>query len=174
MLGDGEAEVKAYITALEQALAHYGRDSWQVAPHRCDLALILTRHGEYEAALAHLQEALTQCQRAETDDPRFYKETAKVYLLLADVYYRQGKPEAGMQMVENCLALLPQMGTQWLDRARLLYFVSSLLERNGAEATARPVIMEALKVCQTHLDQDDGQVAALQALIESLHEMIAG
>jgi tetratricopeptide (TPR) repeat protein len=28
VLGDGEAELTAYITALEQALAHYGRDSW--------------------------------------------------------------------------------------------------------------------------------------------------
>jgi tetratricopeptide (TPR) repeat protein len=173
-LGDGEAELTAYITALEQALAHYGRDSWQIAPHRCDLALILTRHGEYEAALAHLQEARTQCQQAETDDPRFYKETAKVYLLLADVYYQQGKSEAGMQMIQICLALLPQMGRQWLDRARLLYFVSSLLQRNGDETAARPVIAEALQVCQTHLDPEDGQVAALQTLIESLHEMIAG
>ncbi|MCI0731855.1 MAG: tetratricopeptide repeat protein [Chloroflexi bacterium] len=174
VLGDDAAELTAYVTALEQALAHYGRDSWQIAPHRCDLALILTRHGEYEAALAHLQEARSQCQRAETDDPRFYKETAKVYLLLADVYYRQRQPEAGWQMVESCLALLPQMGTQWLDRARLLYFVSSLLQRNGDEAAARPVIAEALQVCETDLDPDDGQVAALQALIESLHEMIAG
>jgi tetratricopeptide (TPR) repeat protein len=173
-LGDGEAQLAAYLTALEQALAHYGRDSWQIAPHRCDLALILIRHGEYEAALAHLQEARSQCQRVGTDDPRFYKESAKVDLLLADVYYRQGKPEAGMQMIRTCLALLPQMGTQWLDRARLLYFVSSLLQRNGDEAAARPVIMEALQVCQAHLDPDDAQVTALQALIESLHELIAG
>lgn len=174
VLGDGKAELRAYLTALEQALAHYGRDSWQTAPHRCDLALILTRHGEYEAALAHLQEARAQCQRAETDDPRFYKETAKVYLLLADVYYQQGKLETGMQMIQSCLALLPQMGTQWLDRARLLYFVSSLLQRNEDEAAARPVIAEALRVCHTYLDPDDGQAAALKALIESLHEMIAG
>jgi tetratricopeptide (TPR) repeat protein len=174
VLGDGEAELTAYLTALEQALAYYGHDSWQIAPHRCDLALILTRHGEYEAALAHLQEARTQCQRAETDDPRFYKETAKVYLLLADVYYQQGKPEIGWQMIQSCLALLPQLGEQWIDRARLLYFVSSLLERNGDETAARPLIAEALWVCQTYLDPDDGQVAALQALIESLHEMIAG
>lgn len=174
VLGEGEAELTAYLTALEQALAHYGRDSWQVAPHRCDLALILIRHGEYEAALAHLQEARSQCQRAETDDPRFYKETAMVYLLLADVYYQQRQPETGWQMVENCLALLPQMGERWLDRARLLYFVSSLLERHGDEAAARPVIAEALQVCQTHLDPDDGQAAVLQALIESLYEMIAG
>ena len=143
--------------SLEQALAHYGRDSWQIAPHRCDLALILTRHGEYEAALAHLQEARTQCQRAETDDPRFYKETAKVYLLLADVYYQQREPEAGWQMIQSCLALLPQMGEQWLDRARLLYFVSSLLERDGDEAAARLVIAEALRVCRTYLDRDEGR-----------------
>ncbi len=172
VLDDGEAELTAYITASEQALTHYGRDSWQITPHRCDLALILTRHGEYEAALVHLQEARTQCQRAETDDGRFYKETAKVYLLLADVYYQQQEPETGMQMVEYCLALVPQMGEQWLDRARLLYFVSSLLQRNGDEAAARQVIGEALQVCETYLDSDEGQVAALQALIESLHEML--
>jgi hypothetical protein len=94
--------------------------------------------------------------------------------LLADVYYQQREPETGRQMIECCLALIPQMGEQWLDRARLLYFVSSLLERNGNEAAARPVIAEALQVCEIHLAPDDGQAAALQALIESLHEMIAG
>jgi len=174
VLGDGTAELTAYLTALEQALACYGRDSWQITPHRCDLALILTRHGEYEAALVHLQEAQNQCQQAETDDPRFYKETAKLYLLLADVYYQQGQPETGMQMIQSCLSQLPQMGEQWLDRARLLYFASSLLERNRDKAAARLVIMGALQVCQARLDPDDGQAAALQALIESLHETIAG
>jgi hypothetical protein len=94
--------------------------------------------------------------------------------LLADLYYQQEKSEAGMQMIERCLALILQMGEQWLDRARLLYFVSSLLERNGNEAAARPVIAEALQGCEIHLDPDDGQAAALQALIKSLHEMIAG
>ena len=76
--------------------------------------------------------------------------------------------------VVSRLTLLPQTGTQWLDRARLLYFVSSLLERNGDKAAARPVIREALQVCQERLDPDNGQAAALQALIESLHETIAG
>jgi tetratricopeptide (TPR) repeat protein len=127
-----------HVAALNQALAHYGRDSWQLTRYRNDIALLFIEYGQPEAAAQHLQEALHQAERAPANTPDCLTETAKAHLLAAGIAYGAGRPEEGKAAVDRALFLTGRLDGRWLKQAHLLHRVARLLFEYDHPAAAGP------------------------------------
>jgi tetratricopeptide (TPR) repeat protein len=172
-LGDESGQLVAYTTALERALAYYGRDNWQLIPYYNDLSSALIRQGSLTMAARHLDRAIRLVDAATEDSPRYYREAAKAHLLAADIAYQQERSKRGREWVERALVLTQKVGDHWLDRAHLLYGAASLFYRYGRRRAARTLVQQAQEICQNRLDGREREAARITALVADLNEQLA-
>lgn len=147
-LGDETAKILAYTTALQFALLHHGRDSWQLLQYRNEVANLLLEYGELAAAADHLTEALHRAARGDEADRFVCRERAKAHLLAGAIAYRQGEVEQAEEDIDRGLALTRQLMADWHSRANLLVLAAFIAEREGKIETARALGDEAAEWCE--------------------------
>ncbi|MFO7682954.1 MAG: hypothetical protein R6X34_23195 [Chloroflexota bacterium] len=172
-LGDEVGKIQAYLTALDRALAHHGRDSWELGRHRNELALVFLEYGHLDTAARHLAEALHQAQRAPADHPHSLTETAKSHLLAARIAYQQGRMEQADAQVAQALALTGRLEARGISRASLLYMAASLRAEFGDRGEARRLIDAAYAGCPTDPDPADVDTIGVIRLITDLRQQLA-
>ncbi len=97
--------------------------------------------GHYDAARTLLDQAITHFQRAadiSRSDGRIHSALARAFMDLAEVNRFQGKPrdkefEQAQAAAERSITTTPSDGSGYLERARVLYFVSKALGNRSAD-----------------------------------------
>ncbi len=108
------------LTNLRQALSGVAPDSLDAAACRHQLGIVHIATGEYDAALAHLQSALTIYEGASNP-----KEAAQVRALIGQVYEQQGRTEPARLKYRQALSVFDKLSDR-VNQAAVNYALGSL------------------------------------------------
>ena len=172
VLGDNAGKTQAHMAALEHALAHFGEESWEVLPHRSDLALHYLEVEEVGLAEHHLLAAEKVVAPQAVADSRYYREVAKVHLLLGMVAYSRGQRKAGANYVTQALTFASHLNDYPEDKVHLLYMAGDLYLQFGYIAEATPLVVEAYTLCQAGLEMNEVEAAHIREAVEELYRQI--
>jgi tetratricopeptide (TPR) repeat protein len=166
-------QVLALLGRYDEALAHYaaarapleaGTESPGKARHLADLyrqaADVHEKRGEYSLAFELLDRGLNHLRENE---PTI--EMARIYLLRAGVYYRQGNTEEALHQLQSGLSIASEIrtreGQQVVGRVR--YLMGLIYRQRGDLSRAVQLCRESVEVYQ-QIDDPVGQANAYNNL----------
>jgi ATP/maltotriose-dependent transcriptional regulator MalT/predicted ATPase len=151
----GMARVRGQYTLacsrLEEAASLFGQlgDGWMQGRCQVGLARTATEQGQYERALALLEDNLQFCQQAGNQVDIHWVE----YLLARLLFVQQADLAAAQRLVEQSLAFFQEGGYSW-HHAYMLTLLAQLRLVHGEVALARAWLEESLVLVQKVGDRE--------------------